>query len=89
MRVSRVTPYLVNAGPRKACVFAKVETDDGLHGWGEGFARADREQAIERHIHAMSRYLVGRSPFDEKALARHPYTPLPARSLRQYSDEDP
>jgi hypothetical protein len=26
---------------------------------------------------------------DEKALARHPYTPLPARSLRQYSDEGP
>lgn len=66
MRVSRVTPYLINAGPRKACVFAKVETDDGLHGWGEGFARADREQAIERHIHAMSRYLVGRSPFTIK-----------------------
>ena len=66
MRVSKVTSYLVNAGPRKTCVFAKVETDDGLYGWGEGFARPDREQAIAGHINAMSRYLVGRSPFTIK-----------------------
>jgi galactonate dehydratase len=66
MRVSEVTSYLVNAGPRKTCVFAKVETDDGLYGWGEGFARPDREQAIAGHINAMSRYLVGRSPFTIK-----------------------
>lgn len=66
MRVSKVTSYLVNAGPRKTCVFAKVETDDGLYGWGEGFARPDREQAIAGHVNAMSRYLVGRSPFTIK-----------------------
>ena len=66
MRVSKVTSYLVNAGPRKTCVFAKVETDDGLYGWGEGFARPDREQAIAGHVDAMSRYLVGRSPFTIK-----------------------
>jgi galactonate dehydratase len=66
MRVSEVTSYLVNAGPRKTCMFAKVETDDGLYGWGEGFARPDREQAIAGHSNAMSRYLVGRSPFTIK-----------------------
>jgi L-alanine-DL-glutamate epimerase-like enolase superfamily enzyme len=26
---------------------------------------------------------------DERALARHPYAALPARALRQYSDEGP
>jgi galactonate dehydratase len=66
MQVRKVTSYLANAGPRKTCVFAKVETDTGLHGWGEAFARPDREQPIERHINAMSRYLVGRSPFTIK-----------------------
>jgi galactonate dehydratase len=68
-----VTPRLVNAGRSKTFVFVKVETDDGLHGWGECFARADREQAIASHVRSMSRYIVGRSPFNIKHISQIMY----------------
>jgi galactonate dehydratase len=73
MHISKVTPRLVNAGESKTFVFVKVETDDGLYGWGECFARADREQAIASHVNAMARYIVGRSPFNIKHLSQIMY----------------
>jgi galactonate dehydratase len=73
MQISSVTPRLVNAGPSKTFVFVKVATDDGLHGWGECFARADREQAIAGHVSAMARYVIGRSPFNIKHISQVMY----------------
>jgi galactonate dehydratase len=73
VQISSVTPRLVNAGPSKTFVFVKVETDDGLHGWGECFARADREQSIASHVKAMGRYLIGRSPFNVKHISQVMY----------------
>jgi galactonate dehydratase len=73
MQIAKVTPRLVNAGASKTFVFVKVETDDGLYGWGECFARADREQAIASHVSAMARYLVGRSPFTIKHISQVMY----------------
>jgi galactonate dehydratase len=65
MKVARVKAFLVDVGT-KHLVFAKVETDDGLHGWGESYTRAGRDEAIERLIVAMGKLLEGRSPFDIK-----------------------
>jgi galactonate dehydratase len=70
MQVRDVSARLVNGGPGKTFVFVKIETDDGLHGWGECFARQDRELAIASHVRAMSRYIVGRSPFTIKHLSQ-------------------
>src|SRR5438874_1882564 len=65
-------PRLLNARHR-TFVFVKVETDDGLHGWGECFARADREQSIASHVRAMARYVIGRSPFNIKHISQVMY----------------
>ncbi len=73
MKVESVRVFLVNAVDRKACVFVKVETDNGLHGWGESFARQDRECAIAAHVQAMARYLVGRSPYNIKHFCQVAY----------------
>ena len=63
MRVTDVKTFLVHPGVGKNWLFVKVETDEGIHGWGEAYTQADRDQAIEAHIHEMERYLVGRDPF--------------------------
>jgi len=68
VKVARVRTYLVNVGA-KHLVFARVETDDGLHGWGESYTRGGRDEAVERLIAAMGRILEGRSPFDIKQFA--------------------
>lgn len=66
MRVSDVKTFLVDPGSGKNLLFVKVETDEGIHGWGEAYTQADRDRAIETHVLQMKRYLVGRSPFNIK-----------------------
>jgi galactonate dehydratase len=63
MKVTDVKTYLVHPGRGKNWLIVKVETDAGIHGWGEAYTQADRDTAIEVHIHQMKRYLVGRDPF--------------------------
>ncbi|MDP6038863.1 MAG: mandelate racemase/muconate lactonizing enzyme family protein, partial [Candidatus Latescibacteria bacterium] len=56
----------VNPGSSKNWLFVKIETDEGIHGWGECYTQLDRDKAIEVHVLQLARYLKGRSPFDIK-----------------------
>jgi galactonate dehydratase len=60
MKIRRVTPYLVDPGHGKNWLFVKVDTTDGLHGWGECYTQADRDQSITAHVQQLGRYLLGR-----------------------------
>ena len=60
MKVTAVTPFIVDPGYGKNWLFVKIETSDGLHGWGECYTQADRDQAILAHVRQLGRYLVGR-----------------------------
>lgn len=66
MKITDVKTHIVHPGRGKNWLLVKVETDEGIYGWGESYTQADRDKAIEQHIHAMKRYLVGRNPFDIK-----------------------
>lgn len=66
MRISEVKTWLVHPGRGKNWLLVKIETDEGLFGWGECYTQADRDRAIEAHLQAMRRYLVGRNPFNIK-----------------------
>ena len=58
----------------QSLIFVKIETDEGLSGWGEAYTQADRDRTIEVHIQQLARYLVGRSPFDIKHFTFMAYT---------------
>jgi galactonate dehydratase len=60
MKVTAVTPFIVDSGSGKNWLFVKVETSDGLHGWGESYTQADRDQSIAAHVRQLGRYLGGR-----------------------------
>ena len=79
MKVASVRTFLVDPNSHKHWLFVKVETDNGLHGWGECYTQPDRECAIEAHVRALGRYLVGRSPFDIKHFTYAAYTDLGAK----------
>lgn len=66
MKITDVKTFIVHPGVGKNWLLVKVETDEGIHGWGESYTQADRDKAIEAHIHAMKRYVIGRNPFDIK-----------------------
>lgn len=63
MKITNVTTHLWNPGGGKNFLYVKIETDDGIVGWGEAYTQADRDKQVEAHIHQLSRYLDGRDPF--------------------------
>jgi len=73
MKVTDVKTFLAHSGGHRAgmtggknWLFVKVETDEGIHGWGEAYTQLDRDKNIEQHVHDMRRYLVDRDPFNIK-----------------------
>jgi galactonate dehydratase len=66
MKITAVKSYTVHPGWRKNLIFVKVETDAGIHGWGEAYSQYDRDTAVAAQLEALGRYAVGRSPFDIK-----------------------
>ena len=66
MKITAVKSYTVHPGWRKNLIFVKVETDEGMHGWGEAYSQYDRDRAGGRAARSARPYMVGRSPFDIK-----------------------
>ena len=62
MKVTAVTPFIVDPGYGKNWLFVKVETSDGLHGWGECYTQADRDQSIAAHLHSSDATSLGGTP---------------------------
>ena len=82
MKVTAVTPFVVDPGYGKNWLFVKVETSDGLHGWGECYTQADRDQSIVAHVRQLARYLIGRDAGHIRHFthwAYHDYAPSAAR----------
>ena len=74
MRIDSVETFLVDSGTEKHWLFVKVETNEGVHGWGEAYTQLDRDRVIKRQIDELARYVVGRSPFDIKQFLFSAYT---------------
>jgi galactonate dehydratase len=57
MKITRLTTY--HAAPR--WLFLKVETDEGVVGWGEPVVEG-RARAVEAAVHELGDYLIGQDP---------------------------
>lgn len=58
MKITKLTTYIVP--PR--WLFVKVETDEGIVGWGEPIVEG-RALTVEAAVHELSDYLIGKDPF--------------------------
>jgi len=63
MQIARIETFLLHPGSGKNLLFCRVETSDGLHGWGEAYVTRGKERVIESCIHCMADYLIGRSAY--------------------------
>jgi galactonate dehydratase len=63
MRVTGIKTFLVQPEHGKTVLFLKVQTDEGIFGWGEAYALTGREPALERLVLDLGEYLIGRDPF--------------------------
>ena len=66
MRITKVTPMLGQGNICASWVFAKVETDQGIVGYGEGTRHAG--PVIAEAIRWLEPHVVGKNPFDVEAL---------------------
>ena len=66
MKVTEVKFVLTNPSERKNLCFVKINTDEGVHGWGECYTQADRDLQVSAHVDQLARYLVGRDPANIK-----------------------
>jgi galactonate dehydratase len=66
VKITNVTPYLFHPGVGKNLLFCRVDTDEGIYGWGEGYVSQGKELSVAAYITSMEPYLIDRSPFNIK-----------------------
>lgn len=79
MRVTKVTAFLAHPGRGKNLCFVKVDTDAGMHGWGECYTQSDRDRQVVAHVEQLGRYLVGRHPMRIKHFMQMAYDDFAGR----------
>jgi galactonate dehydratase len=75
VKITAIKPYPVWVGHRNQLI-VKVETDEGIFGWGES-GLSGREKAVVGAVEHFAQFLVGKNPFDIghiwQLLYRSPY----------------
>lgn len=77
LKITAVKPFLVrpvSSNPnwvvQKHWLLVKVETDQGIEGWGEAFTMKYRERNIAHYVNELSPFLLGSNPFHIKAFTQ-------------------
>lgn len=79
MKVTDVNTFLIHPSTGKNLCFVKVDTDEGIHGWGECYTQADRDLQITAHVDQIKRYLIGRDPTNIKHFMQSSYDDFAGR----------
>src|SRR5262245_12316891 len=72
LKIRRVDPYLIRIGWRSDIVCVRIETEDGIHGWGEGTTPPNVRPVIAQ-IESFRPLLTGASAWDIERLWRRMY----------------
>ena len=68
MKIVKVTPFIMwNGDAGRNWLFAKVETDEGVHGWGEG-SLVNHTPTIAQAVNMLAEDIIGH---DASAIERH------------------
>ena len=80
MKIAKIKGYLVHPVSvdtkwviQKHWLLIRIETDNGIVGWGEAFTMKDREQSILRLVYELSRYLHEMDPFFIRRFIQNAY----------------
>ena len=72
LKIKRVDAHVIQIGNRKDVVCARVETEDGLHGWGEGTSPPN-VTPVYAQIRSLAKLVVGEPAWDIERLWRKMY----------------
>ena len=70
MKIARIETFLFDPGVAKNLLFVRLETEDGIHGWGEAYVSPGKEPVIQKLVEGMAKYIVGRSCFSIRHTAQ-------------------
>ena len=73
MKITAIKSYVIHPSIGKNLLFVKVETNEGITGWGECYTQSDRDVVIQIHIQQLARYLRGWDPFEIKRFTHMVY----------------
>lgn len=72
LQIKRVDPYVLRFGNRGGYVCCRVETEDGIHGWGEGTTPPNVAPVVAQ-IRSLAKLIQGESAWDVERLWRKMY----------------
>src|SRR6201994_3467255 len=70
MKIARIETFLFDPGTAKNLLFCRVETEGGLHGWGEAYVTPGKEAVIEHLLRDLAKYMIGRDAFSIRHTAQ-------------------
>ena len=79
MKIIDIRHHLIHPGAGKNLCFVRIDTDEGIHGWGECYTQADRDVQVTAHIDMLKRYLIGRAPTNIKHFMQMVYDDFAGR----------
>jgi galactonate dehydratase len=79
LKITDLQTFLVHPGRAKNLCFVKIDTDTGIHGWGECYTQSDRDRQIVTHVEQLARYLIGRNPMHIKHFMQVAYDDFAGR----------
>lgn len=72
LKISRADPHVLRIAGRSDLVCCRIETEDGIHGWGEGTSPPN-VQPVVAQIASFRKLLIGQSAWDIEKLWRRMY----------------
>lgn len=73
LEIERVDPFVIRVGSRENIVVCRVETSDGLHGWGEGTSPPNIGPVVVQ-IRSLGELIAGERAWDTERIWRRMYT---------------
>jgi galactonate dehydratase len=70
MKIARIETFLFDPGVAKNLLFVRLETEDGIYGWGEAYVSPGKEPVIQKLVEGMAKYIIGRSCFSIRHTAQ-------------------
>ena len=72
LKIRKVEPFVVRINARRDLVCARVETEEGIHGWGEGTTPPNVEPVVAQ-IRSLAKLVIGQRAWDIEKLWRKMY----------------
>lgn len=66
MKIAKIETFLYYPGTAKNLLFVRVETTDGIYGWGEAYVGKGKEKVVQTYVEAIAPTLIGQSVFHIK-----------------------